>query len=210
VSVGLPPIPELGDDDLPHDPGGPRLTTLLVEEHRRVEQLCEQLDAAADPDRRRQIADVLVAVVSRHLSAEEQYLYPAIRAALPDGGALADQGIATDRPLRDVLSSSDVAAAGTPARVAAAWRHHRTVVEQQLLPGLRTAATDEELVRLGNRAETAEEAAPTRPHPDAPLRPPWNRVVDPALGVLDKTRDLLSGRTTYPEDLTATPVDRDG
>lgn len=209
MSVGLPPIPELGDDHLLHDPGGPRLTMLLVEEHRRIEQLCERLDAAADPDRRRQIADVLVAVVSRHLSAEEQYLYPAVRTALPDGDPLADRGIATDRPLRNVLSSSDVAAAGVPAGIASAWRHHRTVVEQELLPRLRAAATDEELIRLGNRAETAEEAAPTRPHPDAPQRPPWNRVVDPALGVLDKTWDLLSGRTTYPEDLTTTPVDRD-
>ena len=41
-----------------------------------------------------------------------------------------------------------------------------------------------------------EEAAPTRPHPNAPTRPPWNKVVDPLLGVWDRVRDAATGRRT--------------
>ncbi|TDB79974.1 hemerythrin domain-containing protein, partial [Micromonospora sp. KC721] len=38
------------------------------------------------------------------------------------------------------------------------------------------------------------------PHPDSPATPPWNRLVDPAWGVVDKVRDAVTGRRTYPID----------
>jgi hypothetical protein len=57
-------------------------------------------------------------------------------------------------------------------------------------------------VRLGNRIETAEEAAPTRPHPGAPATAPWNKITDPAIGLLDRLRDAVTGRPTRPETLT--------
>ncbi|WFE28590.1 hemerythrin domain-containing protein [Solwaraspora sp. WMMD791] len=222
MSVGLPPIPSLGGQDAHHDPGGTDLVTLLVEEHARIDRLCAALADEVDPARRRGGADVLVAMISRHLSAEEQYLYPAVRAAVPDDGArLAQAGLDTDETLQAALvawraassddpggstSSDDEGGPGTGRdraldTVAAGWRGHRALVETTLLPRLRAAATPEELIRLGNRAAIAEEAAPTRPHPHAPSRPPWNRVTAPAIGVVDKVRDLASGRTTYPEDL---------
>lgn len=151
------------------------------------------------------MSDVLVAMISRHLSAEEQYLYPAVRAALPDGADLAQAGIDTDRQLHGALAGSPADGNGGTQDVPAAWHRHRQFTESELLPRLRTAATAEELIRLGNRAAIAEEAAPTRPHPGAPEQPPWNRVAAPALGLLDKVRDLVAGRTTYPEDLPGSP-----
>jgi hypothetical protein len=60
----------------------------------------------------------------------------------------------------------------------------------------------EDLIRVGNRLETAEEAAPTRPHPATPSKPPWNKVVDPVVAVADKVRDAMSRRTTYARDLS--------
>lgn len=222
MSVGLPPIPSLGGQDAHHDPGGTDLVTLLVEEHARIDRLCAALADEADPARRRDGTDVLVAMISRHLSAEEQYLYPAVRAAVPDDGArLARAGLDTDESLQAALVAWRTASTVDPGgstglddqggpgtgrgraldAVVTGWRGHREVVETTLLPRLRAAATPEELIRLGNRVAIAEEAAPTRPHPHAPTHPPWNRVTAPAIGVVDKVRDLASGRTTYPEDL---------
>ncbi|HEV8566364.1 MAG TPA: hypothetical protein VGQ92_04590 [Actinoplanes sp.] len=62
-------------------------------------------------------------------------------------------------------------------------------------------ATVEALIRVGNRLETAAEAAPTRPHPGTPSTPPWNKIIDPVVAVADKVRDVATGRTTYPGDL---------
>jgi hypothetical protein len=69
------------------------------------------------------------------------------------------------------------------------------------LPLLTQMAPVEDLIRIGNRVELAEEAAPTRPHPGTPSRPPWNKVVDPVVAVADKVRDAVSRRTTYLNDL---------
>ncbi|MFV2018245.1 hemerythrin domain-containing protein [Micromonospora sp. LOL_023] len=205
MSVGLPPIPSLGEEDPNHDPGGTDLVSLLLDEHRAIDRLRTAVAGEADPARRRAMSDVLVAMISRHLSAEEQYLYPAVRAALPEGADLARAGIRTDRQLHAALAGSPADAAGGTPEMPAAWHRHRQFTESELLPRLRTAATAEELIRLGNRAAIAEEAAPTRPHPRAPEQPPWNRVAAPALGLVDKVRDLVTGRTTYPQDLSPSP-----
>jgi hypothetical protein len=72
---------------------------------------------------------------------------------------------------------------------------------EELFPVLAEMVTAEDLIRLGNRVETAEEAAPTRPHPGTPSTPPWNKIVDPAVAVADKLRDVVTRRTTYLSDL---------
>jgi hypothetical protein len=154
------------------------------------------------------VRDVLTAVVARHLAAEEQYLYPAVRTALPDGVPLAEQEIAADQELlRDLreLGQADPGD-GNFARMAIAvatklGRHAQTA-HTRLFPGLREVATEQELVRLGNRVLVAEEAAPTRPHPSTPATPPWNKVVDPSIGLLDRVRDTVSGRRTRPDQLS--------
>ncbi|SDY98956.1 Hemerythrin HHE cation binding domain-containing protein [Micromonospora pattaloongensis] len=209
MSVPLPPLPSVFvPDDAAHDPGGPNIVDLLAEQHRQLTLLCERLtDPGVDQQLRRETADVLTATLARHLSGEEQYLFPAVRAALPDGRELADAEIAEDRALLRTLRDLQRTAPPDPEfdrlaeTLAGRLRRHVEAAATRLLPRLRASATREELVRLGNRVEIAEEAAPTRPHPDAPATPPWNKVVDPALGVVDKVRDVATGRRTSIADL---------
>lgn len=66
--------------------------------------------------------------------------------------------------------------------------------ESKLLPQLRTACTPKELQTLGHSAELAKRVAPTRPHPAAPDRPPANLIIDPAVSIVDKVRDVLTDR----------------
>ena len=80
-------------------------------------------------------------------------------------------------------------------------RRHVEADAAELLPLLAQMAPVEDLIRVGNRVELAEEAAPTRPHPRTPSAPPWNKVVDPVVAVTDKIRDAISRRTTYAKDL---------
>jgi hypothetical protein len=168
---------------------------VLAGEHRQLAALCAALsEPDLPPRRRRDLADVLTATATRHLSAEAQYLYPAVRSAVPgDGPALADREIAARRDLLAALRAGE----GAEGRL----RRH-AYATADLLDRLAAVASDEDLVRLGNRIETAEEAAPTRPHPAAPATPPWNKVTDPAIGLLDRLRDAATGRPTRPESLT--------
>ena len=122
---------------------------------------------------------------------------------MPDGDALADRELAEDQALLVALRLLEARGRREPARprgadVCRRLTRHADAAASRLLPLLPQMAPVEDLIRLGNRVELAEEAAPTRPHPGTPATPPWNKVVDPAVAVVDKVRDVVSRRTTYP------------
>ncbi|GGQ63510.1 hemerythrin domain-containing protein [Couchioplanes azureus] len=201
MSVHLPPLPPVGGEST-----GPSVADVVSRAHRELLALCAELTAdGTGAGRRRPLAQVVSAALSRHLSAEEQYLYPAVRAVVPDGEQLVTRELAEDRALLESLRLLE--AAGDADRrerardVHRRLRRHADAADGELLPLLGRMASAEELVRLGNRVELAEEAAPTRPHPGTPATPPWNKIVDPAVAIVDKIRDLAGRRTTYPQDL---------
>jgi Hemerythrin HHE cation binding domain len=207
VPAPLPPLPpafRVTDADV--RPGGPGMLDLLDDDHERLTRLCDRLCRSITglpaPLRRRPLVDVLVASLTRHLSAEEQYLYPTVRAVLPGGTRLADQELGEHAAITRTLRRLHAARADDPAyptlvsTVADHVRRHTRRARSVIFPQLRARCTANELIRLGNRVQIAGEAAPTRPHPSAPVRPPANKLVDPALGVLDKVRDVLTGRRT--------------
>ena len=201
MSVQLPPLPPVGGETT-----GPNVADVVTREHRELLSLCEELLAdGTDAARRRTLAQVVVAGLSRHLSAEEQYVYPAVRATVPDGYELVNREIAEDRALLEALRLLEAAAeTERPERAADVerrLRRHADAAAGELMLLLVRMASVEELIRLGNRVETAKEAAPTRPHPGTPATPPWNKVVDPAVAIVDKVRDVVGRRTTYPKDL---------
>lgn len=197
-ALNLPPLPPIGGEVT-----GRNVVDVLAEQHRELLSLADLPDG---PHRGRH-AQALVAELSRHLSAEEQYLYPAVRKVVPDGDRLADRELAEDHDLLVTLQRLDRAKPGDPdfesaaAAVRDAVARHVRADAEELLPLLLQMAPVEDLIRIGNRVETAEEAAPTRPHPSTPARPPWNKVVDPVVAVVDKARDAVTRRTTYAKDL---------
>lgn len=194
----LPPLPPT-PAGATWRPGGRSVVDVLAGEHATIADLCTRLaDPEITPRRRREIGDVLAATVARHLSAEEQYLYPVIRRMR--GAGTVDREIAAGRALSRALRHPG-------PEVARGLREHAASVED-MLAALAAATPPAELIRLGNRVEVAEEAAPTRPHPKAPTTPPWNKIADPVLGVLDRLRDAFTGRRTRATDLDARREDR--
>ncbi|NUO59682.1 MAG: hemerythrin domain-containing protein [Hamadaea sp.] len=192
--------------------GGRSIARVLADEHTRLQTLLEDALTATGAvttgtTETRQIADAFIAAMSRHLSAEEQELYPAARTALDNGDRIVDDEIEADREILRVLADlhkADPDGAEFAALLARAdlhLRRHVRTADEDIYPELRRRLDREEQVKLGNRIDIFEEAAPTRPHPNTPSTPPLNKVVDPALGTIDKMRDVLSGRKTRPQDL---------
>ncbi|MCO1594166.1 hemerythrin domain-containing protein [Micromonospora sp. RHAY321] len=196
-AVPLPPLPPTPEEG--YRPGGRSIADIVDREHQQLLELLTQLDG---PDATPQEGlPVLTAALSRHLSAEEQYLLPAVRAALPAAAERVDAEIDADAALLAALKGlTDETLTDVVARV----RRHVDGVGA-LVAELRAVASEEELIRLGNRLEIAEEAAPTRPHPGTPATPPWNRIVEPAVGVVDKVLDAVTRRPTYLADLPEPP-----
>jgi hypothetical protein len=194
-----------GADESQARPGGRGMLDILTEEHRRLEDLYARLArAVGDEAELASLTSVLTATIIRHLSAEEQYLCPTIRSVLPDGDRLADVEVEAGQTMRYALRRLE---SGPPSdlngieEVEPALRLHIGRCRDSLFPQLRAALDPTELIRLGNRIEIATEAAPTRPHPTTPATPPWNKVVEPAVGVVDKVLDVVSGRSTRAEDV---------
>lgn len=202
----LPPVPGVDADT--HRPDGSTLPALVDADHQALESLCAQIVREPAVAERARLVDVLVATATRHLSAEEQYLYPTVRQMLDDGERLAQREIDQDLVIQRALAALHAADAGTTAAFEGLLRSvsdplhdHINRIRHEILPRLRQRLSTEDQIRLGNRLALAREAAPTRPHPATPPAPPWNKIVDPGVGVIDKVRDAVSGRTTRVDDL---------
>jgi hypothetical protein len=61
-------------------------------------------------------------------------------------------------------------------------------------PGLRGALSSTEAQELGDKLSKAKELGPTRPHPRAPASPAVLKATGPAVAVVDKLRDAVTGR----------------
>jgi hemerythrin superfamily protein len=186
----------------------PDLIDILVTDHREVETIFAELETGAgDPDHRKRLADVVIAELVRHSVAEEMYLYPTAKRVLPDGEQLSEHEIGEHAEAEKLMSRIDGLAATDPefdaavTRLIEAIRHHVHEEESDLFPRLRQACTPDELLRLGRKVDAAKKIAPTRPHPAAPDRPPFNKLVAPGAGLVDRVRDALTNRPTTPADL---------
>lgn len=177
------------------------LVDVIIDDHRAVEQIFSELqEGSGSPQHRRALVDHVIAELVRHLAAEEQCMYPAVRRRLLGGDEIADNEIAEHAEVEELMASLDGLDPADPdfesllTALMHSVRHHVAGEESDLLPNLSDACSNEELVELGAAVLRAKATAPTRPHPNAPDRPPANRIIDPGVGLVDKIRDALSSR----------------
>ncbi|HEV7897910.1 MAG TPA: hemerythrin domain-containing protein, partial [Planosporangium sp.] len=69
------------------------LVDVLIHDHREIEELFGEVQTEPGAERRRRLANAIVAELVRHSVAEEQYLYPTLRRVLPEGDRIADHEI---------------------------------------------------------------------------------------------------------------------
>ncbi|PRX43687.1 hemerythrin HHE cation binding domain-containing protein [Prauserella shujinwangii] len=181
--------------------GQPDLISVIVNDHREVEQVFTELErGGGDSRHRRALVDHVIAELVRHSVAEEQYMYPAARKNLANGDQVADHEIAEHAEAEQLMKQLEDLDPDDPkfeqllGELMGAIRHHVEDEENDLLPKLRNALSEEELRELGQQVVKAKERAPTRPHPGAPDKPPANRILDPGAGLIDRMRDRLAGR----------------
>jgi len=173
----------------------------LVKDHREVEEMFVKLESGQGSlEHRQEVTTQVITELVRHSVAEEQYLYPTTRDALPGGDAIADREIeehaAAEQIMRD-LERTDPAEPAFDmllAQLITDVRGHVADEETDLFPRLRTAVGEEDLVELGEKIQRVKKMAPTHPHPKAPDTPPMNIVTGPVLGLVDRVRDALGAR----------------
>ncbi|MCQ8831143.1 hemerythrin domain-containing protein [Streptomyces malaysiensis] len=167
---------------------------VLTADHRTVRTLFEGYRATIDPERRRQLVHRMTVEVVRHSVAEETYLYPTVRKALPNGDRIADEEIEELAEAERILSDLD---AVDPADrifdplvrdLMDVVSMHIRGEEDLVFPELRERLTPEERMVLGLRVGEAAAAARGVP-PVSPEGP------GPGRTLADRVRERLTGRT---------------
>ncbi|MEU7849438.1 hemerythrin domain-containing protein [Micromonospora parva] len=181
---------------------------ILVSDHRAIEAvLVELATRQGTPEDRRHLVDVVIAELVRHSVAEEAYVYPIARKALPDGNEIADREIAEHADAERTMKELESTDASDPrfdellTQLTDIVRGHVTEEEKELFPRLRAATAREELVEAAAKVRAIKEIGPTRPHPGSPDHPPANKLIAPGIGLVDRLRDALSGRPTSMDEL---------
>ncbi|KOV91362.1 MULTISPECIES: hemerythrin domain-containing protein [Streptomyces] len=175
---------------------------VLMHDHRMVEQLFRDYEAAASDRQRRGVVELLVRELSKHAALEEMLLYPLARKVLPDGDREIDEHLSEHMGVKQTLLALDRLGEGdqrTGELVAELRREvseHIQEEEGTLMPRLRDAVSQQELDRLGELIGQAKATAPTRPHPHAPDQPPALTLAAPLAAAYDRLRDRLQRRPT--------------
>ena len=93
------------------------------------------------------------------------------------------------------VDADDAAFLETLGRLEQVLRDHVQDEESDQFPLLRAHLSREQLVEIGTKVETAKKAAPTRPHPSAPHSALLHKTLGPGVGLVDRIRDKLTGRS---------------
>jgi hemerythrin-like domain-containing protein len=174
---------------------------VLTTDHREALELIGQISAAAEAERRRDLADTVIAELMRHSVAEEMYVYPAMREHLPGGDQMVQEDVEEHQQLEEAMKELEGIDASEPrfleslGRLEAVLRDHVQDEETEQFPLLRARIPAEQLVEMAGKVETAKKAAPTRPHPSAPHSELFHKAVGPGVGLVDRLRDKLTGRS---------------
>jgi hemerythrin superfamily protein len=175
---------------------------VLTTDHREAMELIEQILTGGSAEQRRDLADSLIRSLVRHSVAEEMYVYPAMRDRLPNGKKAVEHDTSEHKELEALMKQLEASDASSPEftqtvqEIRAALRDHVSDEENEQFPQLRAYVPAETLVELKDKVETAKKIAPTRPHPMAPNAELFHKMAGPGVGLVDRLRDRLTGRTT--------------
>lgn len=173
---------------------------LIIQRHREMEDLLDQLQEAEEPDRRTELLGRVTAELARHMAVEERILFPAVREEL----AGVDPDVFHDDVLEnleehhvlktvlDELHDMDPSSERFPAKaevLAEQVEHHHEEEEEGVLAGLTEHWSDARRAEMGARFAEAERVAPTRPHPRLPDEGRFVAATQGFAATLDKLRD---------------------
>ena len=175
---------------------------VLSTDHTEAKALIAEIRSTTDPEQRRDLADTLISELVRHSVAEEMFVYPAMQEHLPDGAEAVEHDTKEHKELERIMKElegadpSDAAFLTLVGRLETVLLDHVSDEEDQQFPKLRAAIPHDQLVTMAGKVEAAKKIAPTRPHPMAPNNEVFHKLVGPGVGLVDRLRDKLSGRTT--------------
>ncbi|KAF9982349.1 hypothetical protein BGZ65_002956 [Modicella reniformis] len=168
-----------------------RVSEAVKQDHRELEGYYNKILNGANDDERTRWQNQFIWELARHSVGEELVVYPAMEKYLPNGKELADK----DR--NDHRIASDPEFMTTINHLWEELTQHIKDEEENDLPSLEKALSEEESEKMEKSFMRSKMFAPTRSYPNAPDKPPFETVVGLLTAPIDQLRDLFN---KFPEN----------
>jgi hemerythrin-like domain-containing protein len=179
---------------------------VLEHDHWEVEQMFAELESLRGASteeaksRRKAVAEQVTIELVRHSVAEEVLVYPQVdkKVSSEEAERARKQHAEAEETLHrlEKLDPDDAAFDAALATLMGEIRQHIAEEEGQMFAHMRQVIDAEHLRKLGARVEAFKKVAPTRPHPNVPNEALPRMAAGPAASLLDRMRDLATGRGT--------------
>jgi hypothetical protein len=172
----------------------------ILNDHKWFKGVLAKLkDQEIDLDQKKRIVDKLIKETSQHAEIEEYYLWPLLTERLGQPGTtqynrllrLEEDIKIVSKKIMD--TSDDETFNDEMIRLESLIMEDIVVEETQVLPALREVLSDQETADIETKMKSTRPYTPTRPHPNAPLHSPLNRL-NQVTGVIDHLKDKITGR----------------
>ncbi|KAK1580110.1 HHE domain-containing protein [Colletotrichum navitas] len=180
-----------------------RLTDVIKEDHRELGAYCKHILEATDMDEQARFQNLFIWELARHAISEELVVYPVLEKHLADGKVLADRDRAEHQAVKEKLYQfqnlrpEDWDFEPALNSLMEDLRRHVRTEEEDDLVRLEEALGHTRSESLAWSFERTKMFTPTRSHPSAPNKPPFETVVGLMEAPLDKLRDLFA---TFPTE----------
>ncbi|KAI1140755.1 hypothetical protein F5Y05DRAFT_374749 [Hypoxylon sp. FL0543] len=184
------------------------ISSVIKQDHREIERYYDNLVNSKDPDTQRRYQNAFVWELTRHAIAEELVVYPSMETGVSNGKEMADKDRAEHQVTKEALykfqkmSPGDKDFIPTLESLMKDLRMHIKEEEEEDLVKLEEALLPTRSRDLAQQFETTKSFTPTRSHPSAPNRPPFESVVGLMAAPLDKLRDIFRA---WPDEPSRKP-----
>jgi hemerythrin superfamily protein len=185
--------------------GGRDVVDFLLTQHERIKELFEQV-LATSGDERRETFTALRRLLAVHETAEEEVVHPRARHLLANGDEIVDKRLEEENDGKRVLASLEHLDVDSSLfeeklrKLQNAVLEHAAAEEEHEFAQLADQLDADQLAMMQRAVRLAERMAPTRPHPGVESAPA-NLLGGPFAMMMDRVRDVLTGKTTDEGDL---------
>ena len=179
---------------------------ILEHDHREVEQMFDELVSLRGQtseearSRRKDLVEQVTIELVRHSVAEEVIVYPQVEDKISEDQvkhAREEHAEAEETMAKlEKLDPEDPEFDAQLDTLMGEIRHHIKDEEGEMFAHMRQTFSQQDLEKMGTRVQAFKKVAPTRPHPNVPNEALPRLAVGGVAALLDRMRDLASGRGT--------------
>jgi hemerythrin superfamily protein len=168
---------------------------LLLDQHRAIRELCDQVSAATVEDREQPFRELL-RLLAVHEAVEEELVHPYVKHRVEGAKAAVAERVEEEREVNKMLAALDALGPANPGfedlftRFRTALLAHADKEESSEFAGIRSATRPAERAAMAAAVRLASTLAPTHPHPgnESAARA---LLVGTPMAMMDRARDLI-------------------